>query len=49
MDRGGVATAVGDGDRCDAIVELGGGPELGKKWKGGEGILLRPLPWEEAE
>ena len=45
MDRGGLATAAGDGDRGGATVELGGGPELGKKGKGGEGIQLRPLPW----
>ena len=31
MDRGGLATAAGDGDRGGATVELGGGPELGKK------------------
>ena len=39
--------AAGDDDRGGATVELGGGPELGKKGKGGEGILLRPLPWAE--
>ena len=42
------AAAV-DGDRGGATAELGGGPELGEKGKGGKGILMRPLPWVEVK
>ena len=49
MDRGGLATAAGDADRGGATVELGGGPELGEKGKGGKGVLMRPLPWAQVK
>ena len=42
------AAAV-DGDRGGTTVELGGGPELGEKGKGGKGVLMRPLPWAEVK
>ena len=38
---------AGGGGRGGAFAGLGGGRELGEKGKGGEGILLRPLPWAE--
>ena len=43
------AAAVGDGGRGGAIARLDGGPELGEKGRGVEGILVRPLPWAEVE
>ena len=46
---GGGSWGLGHGHYGGATAELGGGPELGEKGKGGKGVLMRPLPWAEVK